>query len=70
MEFVTAPLTLLMIHTIGYSVFPNLRLDILSGNKLKQFDTVVTGDKGIYIIGFLGDKPPTLHFLFVKIKSH
>ncbi|CAG5126735.1 unnamed protein product, partial [Candidula unifasciata] len=44
-EFVTAPLTLLMIHTVGYSMFPNLRLDILSGNELQQFDTVVMGDK-------------------------
>ncbi|XP_070192874.1 fibulin-1-like isoform X3 [Littorina saxatilis] len=45
MEFVTAPMTLLNIKTVSYSIYPNLHLRIIEGNEEGLFDAVVNGDQ-------------------------
>ena len=44
---VPSPVVLLNVQTVGYSVFPNLRFSIVSGNDRGQFDVTKTGnDRG------------------------
>ncbi|GFN88843.1 fibulin-1 [Plakobranchus ocellatus] len=47
LDFITAPLTILNIRTTGYSIFPNLQLNIIQGNERDFFDTIVRGDKAV-----------------------
>ncbi|KAL8583413.1 hypothetical protein ACOMHN_057869 [Nucella lapillus] len=43
-EFVSAPVNLLNIRTVAYSIYPNLHLSITAGNEEGLFDTQVQGD--------------------------
>ncbi|XP_059163001.1 fibulin-1-like [Physella acuta] len=43
-DFITAPLSLLNIRAVGYTKYPKLKAQIMSGNEEQHFDTVLSGD--------------------------